>query len=78
MTVSAATAAAHERIPPKVEPCSPGREIFHRRADQHRAHRDATRQRLGDAQNIGGNAVVLVGENLAGAPKPGLHFVNHQ
>ena len=43
-----------------------------------RADRQAAAESLGQRDDVGGDAVVLVGEEGAGAADAGLHLVEHQ
>jgi hypothetical protein len=45
---------------------------------QQRADRETAAQRFGGGQHIGRHAVVHIGIQLAGAPDPGLHFIENQ
>ena len=45
---------------------------------QQRADRETAAQRFGGGQHIGRHAVVHIGIQLAGAPDPGLYFIENQ
>ena len=49
-----------------------------RRPGDHHARGDAAGQRLGAGQDVGRDALVLIGEPLAGAAHAGLHLVEDQ
>ena len=79
--VSMAASPARQAIglPPKVLACIPGLSVAATsgRGDHH-ARRDPAGQRLGAGQDVRGDAVVLVGEPLAGPAQAGLHLVEDQ
>ena len=76
---TASAAAAHTGLPPKVLPWSPtlsaGAQLL---LEQERAHGQAAAERLGQGQDVGHDARVLVGEHLPGAPEAALDLVEDQ
>ena len=66
-------------LPPNVLPCRPGVSRSAGGADRHAgADRQPAAEPLGQGHDVGGDAVVLVGEKRAGAAHSGLHLVEHQ
>ena len=67
---TASAAAVQTGLPPKVLPCRPGCQQVGGRTDgQARADRQAAAETLGQRDDVGGDAVVLVGEERAGAAR---------
>ena len=80
-TFSAARATAQASgLPPKVLPCCPGCSTpSTSRVREHGRHRiEAARQRLADQRHVGLDALVLLGQQLAGAAEPRLDLVQDQ
>ena len=45
---------------------------------EHGAYRETTAERFGAGQDIRGDTIVHVGEEIAAAPHSTLHFIKHQ
>ena len=67
-------------MPPKVLPCSPGfkhaEHLFVRKHGRDRI--EAAGKRLAEQRDVGLDALVLLGQQLAGAAEPGLDLVEDQ
>ncbi len=76
---TASAAAQLTGLPPNVVPCAPGpsRSAASPKARQ-RADRQAAAEALGQGDDVGLDAVGLVGEPVAGAADAGLHLVEDQ
>ena len=76
---TASAAAATTGPPPNVDPWSPvPRHAFGPTAHDGRAHGQTAAQRLGHGDDVGLDAVALVGERRAAAAETRLHLVQHE
>ena len=74
---TASAAAAAIGLPPNVEPCEPAVEQVGRVAEgEGGAHGQPAAERLGQGDDVGGDAVGLVHEPRAGPADAGLHLVD--
>ena len=79
VSMTAMATAQASGLPPKVVPCMPGvMDSAAAFGAEHRAHGDAAGDGLGDGGDVGQDAVVLVGEPLAGASDAALDLVGDE
>ncbi len=80
ISTTASPTAQASGLPPKVEPCSPGRSTpsTSRFADDRGDRDDAAAERLAEQVHVGHDALVVARERLAGAAEAGLDLVGDE